>query len=117
MLRYQKEQQVCDIGGLRVGGQPGENPPLLVGNMFQKGDALLKSRKSGEFDRREAEARIRELETVSQETGVHGMVALVANTEEEIKGLYRFPDQRYRLAFCRRYVAAEDPPRCSALCR
>ncbi len=90
MLRYQKEQQVCDIGGLRVGGQPGENPPLLVGNMFQKGDALLKSRKHGEFDRREAEVRIRELETVSQETGVPGMVALVANTADEIKGYIDF---------------------------
>ena len=90
MLRYKKEQQVCDIGGLRVGGQPGENPPLLVGNMFQKGDALLKSRKHGEFDRREAEVRIRELETVSQETGVPGIVALVANTADEIKGYIDF---------------------------
>ena len=90
MLRYQKEQQVCDIAGLRVGGQPGENPPLLVGNMFQKGDALLKSRKSGEFDRREAEVRIRELESTSQETGVPGMVALVANTADEIKGYIDF---------------------------
>jgi tetrahydromethanopterin S-methyltransferase subunit H len=53
--------------------------------MFQKGDKLLKSRKHGEFDRREAEARIRELERVSQETGIPGMVALVANTAEEIK--------------------------------
>jgi tetrahydromethanopterin S-methyltransferase subunit H len=53
--------------------------------MFQKGDALLKSRKTREFNRPEAEARIRELEGVSQETGVPGMVALVANTAEEIK--------------------------------
>lgn len=90
MVRYPKEQRVCTIGSLRVGGQPGENPPLLVGNMFQKGDALLKSRKDGEFDRREAEARIRELEGVSRETGVPGMVALVANTEEEIKGYIDF---------------------------
>ncbi len=90
MLRYPKVQQVAEIGGLRVGGQPGENPPLLVGNMFQKGDALLKSRKQGEFDRARAEERIRELESVSRETGIPGMVALVANTEEEIKGYIDF---------------------------
>ena len=90
MVRYPKEQRVCTIGSLRVGGQPGENPPLLVGNMFQKGDTLLRSRKQGEFDRLEAEARIRELERVSQETGVPGMVALVANTEDEIKGYIDF---------------------------
>jgi tetrahydromethanopterin S-methyltransferase subunit H len=58
--------------------------------MFQKGDALLKSRKNGEFDRQEAEARIRVLEGVSQETGIPGMVALVANTVEEIKGYIDF---------------------------
>jgi tetrahydromethanopterin S-methyltransferase subunit H len=85
MFRYPKEQRTFTIGSLRVGGQPGENPPLLLGNMFQKGDALLKSRKNGEFDRQEAEARIRVLEAVSQETGIPGMVALVANTAEEIK--------------------------------
>ena len=90
MLRCRKEQRVCDIAGLRVGGQPGENPPLLVGNMFQKGDTLLKSRKQGEFDRREAEARVRNLERVTEETGVPGMVALVANTEDEIKGYIDF---------------------------
>jgi tetrahydromethanopterin S-methyltransferase subunit H len=90
MFRYPKEQRVFSIGSLRVGGQPGENPPLLLGNMFQKGDALLKSRKNGEFDRQEAEARIRVLEGVSQETGIPGMVALVANTVEEIKGYIDF---------------------------
>ena len=85
MFRYKLEQQVCNIGGIRVGGQPGENPPLMIGNMFQKGDILLTNRKKGEFKRVEAEKRIRNLEHITRKTGVPGMIALVANSAEEAK--------------------------------
>jgi len=85
MIRYETAQKVHNVGGLRVGGQPGENPPLLVANMFQKGDALVESRKQGRFKRPEAEERIRELERVSQRTGIPAMVAMVANTADEMQ--------------------------------
>ena len=85
MFRYQLEQKVCNIGGIKVGGQPGENPPLLISSMFQKGDVLLESRKEHRFDKRGAEERIHEMERISQETGVPGMIAMVANTADEMK--------------------------------
>ena len=85
MLRYSLPQKVCNIGGLKVGGQPGENPPLLIGNMFQKGDILIESRKERKFNMGKAQERIHEMERLSQETGVPGIVALVANSLDEIK--------------------------------
>ena len=85
MFRYAREQKVCTISGIRVGGQPGENPPLLIGNMFQKGDLILESRKDGTFDRAAAEERIREMEDLSRQTGLPCLVAMVANSEEEIR--------------------------------
>ncbi|MDP2916735.1 MAG: tetrahydromethanopterin S-methyltransferase subunit H [Dehalococcoidia bacterium] len=85
MLRYAKEQKVCNIAGIKVGGQPGQNPPLLIGNMFQKGDTLIESRQQRRFKRQEATERIREMERLSQETGVPGMVGMVANSLDEIK--------------------------------
>jgi len=85
MLKYDLEQKVFNIGGIKVGGQPGENAPLLIGNMFQKGDVLLESRKERKFNRSGAEERIREMERISQETGVPGLVGLVANALDEIK--------------------------------
>ena len=85
MLKYDSEQKVFNIGGIKVGGQPGENAPLLIGNMFQKGDTLIESRKEHKFNRKEAEERIHEMERLSQETGVPGIVAMVANTSDEIK--------------------------------
>ena len=47
MFKYQVKQKVCNIGGVKVGGQFGENPPLLIGNMFQKGDLILEDQKRG----------------------------------------------------------------------
>jgi tetrahydromethanopterin S-methyltransferase subunit H len=90
MLRYELTQKICTIGGVKVGGQPGENPPLLIGNMFQKGDVILESRKEGKFNREAATERIREMESFSRQTGVPGMIAMVANSEEEIKGYVDF---------------------------
>lgn len=90
MLTYEKKQKVCNIGGIRVGGQPGENPPLLIGNMFQKGDRLLENRKERKFNRIEAEQRIRELEAISEKTGIPGMIAMVANSEDEVKAYIDF---------------------------
>lgn len=90
MFRLAKEQKVCNIGGIKVGGQPGENPPLLIGSMFQKGDRLIESRKERKFDRRRATERIRQMERLSQETGIPGMVAMVANTPGEMKAYVDF---------------------------
>ncbi len=85
MFKYDLEQKVCTIDGIKVGGQPGENAPLLIGSMFQKGDMLIESRKERKFKKTEAEERIHEMEHLSQETGMPGMVAMVANTLDEAK--------------------------------
>jgi tetrahydromethanopterin S-methyltransferase subunit H len=117
MFRYEKDQKVCTIGNVRVGGQPGERAPLLIGNMFQKGDLILESRKEGKFRRDAATERIREMERFSRETGVPCLIAMVANSEEEMKtyidfftGVTEMPfaidiwQQKIRLAAAR-YVA------------
>jgi len=85
MLKYDLEQKVCTIGGIKVGGQPGQNAPLLISSMFQKGDTLIESRKERKFNKKGTEERIHEMERLSQETGVPGMVAMAANTPDEIK--------------------------------
>ena len=89
-FRYEKEQKVCDIGGLKVGGQPGDNPPLLMASLFQKGDKLVESRKQRKFDRQGAAERIHEMERLADETGVPGIVAMVANSPDEMKAYVDF---------------------------
>jgi tetrahydromethanopterin S-methyltransferase subunit H len=82
MFQFKTEQKVFDISGVKIGGQPGENPPFLIASMFHNKDRILADRK-GNFDRQKATELIKKQEELSASTGVPGMVAMVANTPEE----------------------------------
>ncbi|MEJ2314931.1 MAG: tetrahydromethanopterin S-methyltransferase subunit H [Nitrospirota bacterium] len=84
MFRFATEQKVFEIGGIKVGGQPGERPPLLIASMFHNKDRILKDRK-GNFDRERAAELIKRQEELSASTGIPSMVAMVANSAEEAK--------------------------------
>jgi tetrahydromethanopterin S-methyltransferase subunit H len=83
MFRFSSQQKVFDMNGTRIGGQPGENPPLLIASMFHNKDRILEDRKTAKFDRTRAVELIRKQEELSQSTGIPGMVAMVANSPEE----------------------------------
>jgi tetrahydromethanopterin S-methyltransferase subunit H len=84
MFTFDTEQRVCEIRGIKIGGQPGENPPLLIASMFHNKDRILEDRK-GNFDRKRAKELIKRQEELSEATGIPAMVAMVANTPEEAK--------------------------------
>ncbi len=84
MFKFQTPQKVFDLNGIKIGGQPGENPPLMISSMFHNKDKIVQDRK-GNFDRQKAKELIRKQEELSALTGVPGMVAMVANTPEEAK--------------------------------
>lgn len=84
MFRFAKEQRVYNISGMKIGGQPGEYPPLLIASMFHNKDKILEDRK-GKFDRQKAKELIKKQEELSNSTGIPAMVAMVANTPEEAK--------------------------------
>ena len=66
MFTFDREQQVATIGNVKVGGQPGVNPPLIVPSLFQKGDPCVQSRGKRQFDRTIARERgLRRLEELS----------------------------------------------------
>ena len=90
VLKYAKSQKTCDIGGLRVGGQPGKNAPLMIGSMFHKGDKLIESRQQRRFNKAKATEHISEVENLSQETGIPGMIAMVSNSPDETKAYIDF---------------------------
>lgn len=90
LFRFDREQKVYDIYGMKVGGQPGERPPLLIANMFQTKDKLVESRKPPKFDKVKAAERIKELEAISCETGIPTLVGLVAPTADEMKAYTEF---------------------------
>lgn len=84
MFKIQKDQKVFNIRDIKIGGQPGENPPLMISSMFHNKDRIVQDRK-GNFDRIKAAEIIRKQEELSRITGIPGMVAMVANSPEEAK--------------------------------
>jgi tetrahydromethanopterin S-methyltransferase subunit H len=90
MFRFETPQKTYHLFGVPVGGQPGEHPPLVIPNMFQNKDRLLESRKPPRWDKARAADRIKELEEISEQTGVPALVGLVAPSEDEIKAYTDF---------------------------
>lgn len=90
MLKLNRKQEVYKIGGVKVGGQPGENPTFLLGTMFYNGHKIIEDRKTAKFDKKRAEELINKQETLSDQTGVPGGLDLVANSTFEIEKYIEF---------------------------
>ena len=52
MFRSASEQKIFNIVDVRIGGQPGELPIVLIGNIFYKGMLEVVDHRRGEFDRK-----------------------------------------------------------------
>ncbi|MBW1997871.1 MAG: tetrahydromethanopterin S-methyltransferase subunit H [Deltaproteobacteria bacterium] len=100
MYRFQKEQDVCEIGGVRFGGQPGQYPTVVVPSIFQKGDRVFEGRRKEEFDEKSAEELVRTAEKLSRETGIPCMADIVANSGEEFRRYIDFFVNITDMPFC-----------------
>lgn len=88
MFDFGVEQKVFDIGGVKVGGTPGERPTVLIGTIFYRKQKILKDELKGEFDRPKAEELINTQEEFSDRTGNPCMLDVVgASSEALIKAL------------------------------
>ncbi|UCE33643.1 MAG: tetrahydromethanopterin S-methyltransferase [Deltaproteobacteria bacterium] len=101
MFHFSTEQKVCEIGGVRLGGQPGDYPTVVVPSLFQKGDRVLEgTKRKEEFNRKRAEELLRMTEKLSAETGVPCMADIVANTGAEFKTHIDFVTSITDMPFC-----------------
>ena len=69
MFKFEKEQKIFEIAGVKVGGQPGQLPTVMMGSIFFHGDKLVKDDKEGIFDREKAVELLRKEEEISARTG------------------------------------------------
>jgi tetrahydromethanopterin S-methyltransferase subunit H len=101
MFHLKAEQKICEIGGVRLGGQPGDYPTIVVPSLFQKGDRVFEGakRKMG-FDPKRAEELLRMTEKLAGETGVPCMADIVANTGAEFKIYIDFVTSITDMPFC-----------------
>jgi tetrahydromethanopterin S-methyltransferase subunit H len=89
VFKFEKEQRVLDIAGVKVGGQPGEYPTVLIPSIFYDGHKIVSDPIKGDFDRPKAETLINRLSELSEKTGNQFFLDVVGNTSE---ALVRYAD-------------------------
>ena len=80
MFKFSVPQKVYEIGGVKVGGDVGENPTVMIGSIFYYGDKVVQDDKNGVFDREKAEELIMKVEDLSDRTGLPAMVDVVCSS-------------------------------------
>ncbi len=100
MFAFEHEQKVCEVGGVKFGGQPGDYPTVVCSSIFQKGDRVFQGKRKEGFDEQTAGELLRTQDRLSQETGVPGMADIVANTGEEFRRYIDFVTSVSDMPFC-----------------
>jgi len=85
MLKFGREQIVYDIAGVKLGGQPGEYPTVLIGSIFYDKHKIVSDPIKGEFDREAAEKLINKQEELYDKTGNPFILDVVGSSSEALK--------------------------------
>ena len=83
-VKFDKEQEVFDFGGVKMGGQPGEYPTVLAGTIFYGGHNIIDDELTGAFDKARAEQLVNDMAEISDVTGNPYIVQVFGQTEEAI---------------------------------
>jgi tetrahydromethanopterin S-methyltransferase subunit H len=90
LYQFKAEQKVYNIGGVTVGGDVGENPTVMIGSIFHKGDSCILDEGTGEIDRKMAEALIKRVEEQSDRTGLQAMLDIVCSIPGAVRDYLDF---------------------------
>jgi len=90
IIKFESKQKVFDISGVKVGGQPGEYPTVLIGSIFYDGHKIVSDANKGEFDRVKAEGLIKMQEELSDKTGNPFILDVVGSTVEALQKYVEF---------------------------
>jgi tetrahydromethanopterin S-methyltransferase subunit H len=100
MFRFDTPQKVCEIGGVKFGGQPGEYPTVVCPSIFQKGDKVFEGKRKEGFDEKKAEELLKTCDQLWAQTGVPYMADIVANTGKEMTTYIDFVTSVTCAPFC-----------------
>jgi len=85
MFFFKAGQKKYRIGGVTIGGQPGETPTVLVGSIFYSRHRIVSNERAGIFDKDAADALIKQQAELSDKTGNPALLDIVGSTPEAIK--------------------------------
>jgi tetrahydromethanopterin S-methyltransferase subunit H len=92
LFRFERDQVVANVGGVKLGGQPGEHPTALCGTIFYQGQRLVQDEDRGLFDRERAEALVSRQAELSQETGNPSILHIFARTAQAFERYLEFAE-------------------------
>ena len=84
MFRFKTDQKTYEIAGIKIGGQPGEIPTVLIGSMFYTKHKIVNDEREGIFDKDAAEGLIRTQEELGEKTNNPALIDIVASSPESI---------------------------------
>jgi len=90
MERFVSGQKIFEIGGIQVGGQPGELPTVLIGSIFYEGHKIVLDPTNGIFDKKRAEELITNQDEISKKTANPCMVDVVALAPQAMQKYIEF---------------------------
>jgi tetrahydromethanopterin S-methyltransferase subunit H len=82
VFSFTKEQKILDISGIKIGGQPGKYPTVLIGGLFFK----------GEPDFNKTKEDIQKMQNISNRTGNSAILDFFIRKEEYIEPIIDFID-------------------------
>lgn len=100
MFVFETEQKVCEIGGVKFGGQPGQYPTVVIPSIFQKGDKIFEGKRKEGFNEKRAKELIETTDKLSKESGVSCMADIVATKGDEFKTYIDFFVSVTDMPFC-----------------
>jgi len=90
MFKFKKEQMTFEIAGVKIGGDIGENPTVMIGSIFYKGDKTVKDEKNGNIDQEAAKNLIAKAEKMSERTGLPAMLDVICTNPVSAEKYLRF---------------------------
>ena len=90
MFRFEKEQKVFDISGVKIGGQPGQRPTVMIGSIFYFKHKIIRNEETGDFDKVAAENLLKKEQEMSLKTGNPRIVDVCASSPQSFGKLIDF---------------------------
>jgi tetrahydromethanopterin S-methyltransferase subunit H len=84
LLEFKREQNVVEIGNVKLGGQPGENSIVLIGSVFYARHKALLDEKEGKIDKNIVEEEVNEFISIVDENGMQAIIDVVGASSEAL---------------------------------
>ena len=124
MQNFSKEQKTYSIGGIQVGGQPGERPTVLIGSIFFSKHQIVSDPVKGIFDREKALSLLDREAELAALTGNPRIIDPIGESSTALINYIEFiaahsdapilvdsPQQNARLETLRHFAGSEVIPR------